>query len=329
LPTQQTTTIGVPKSATEVVVYNLLPQCTYHYRLLADGNIVSEGEIITSGQVRMVYTPHVRNLRDLGGWPCVGNKIIRYGKLFRGAELNGGHTSDSTDLAILTDEIGIAAELDMRADYNEGHNVSAFGFLNANQVGSGNVATYYYTTDSGQLPEHLTSYSFQYRWRREFEFIINNMKQGRPVYIHCVNGANRTGYLALLLEGLLGVEYSDLVKDYELTTFGRRTEVKETIDPVINFINSLEGETLQDKFNGYFVRYLNVSQTNINYFRSQMLEENTATGIFDNNRETITNNRETITNNRYYDLLGRRVNYEKDKHYRSCLQRGAVLRTLP
>jgi len=317
----QPTTIGVPKGATEALIYNLLPNNSYHYRIIADEKTVAEGDIITEGQLRMVYTPHVRNVRDLGGWPCAGNKTIKYGKLFRGAELNGTLTSDSIDLDILTNQIGIASEIDMRASYNESCGISAFGFLNASQVGTGNIPTYYYTSDSGQLPEHLTTYSYQYRWRREFEFIVNNLKQGRPVYLHCVNGANRTGYLALLLEGLLGVEYNDLIKDYELTTFGYKTEKKERIDPVIEFINNLEGLTLKDKFNYYFIKYLSVKQTDINYFRSVMLEDNTTTSISTTEHDNII---------KYaYDLLGRRVNYEENKHYRSCIQRGAVIRSIP
>lgn len=315
------TTIGIPKGTTEALVYNLLPNNTYRYRIIADEKTVAEGEIVTTGQVRMVYTPHGRNIRDLGGWPCAGNKTIKYGRLFRGAELNGVHTSDSTDLDILTNQIGIASELDMRAWYNEDNGVTVFGFLNASQAGAWQAATYYYTSNSGQLPEDLTTYSFQYRWRREFEFIVNNLKQQRPVYMHCANGANRTGYLACLLEGLLGVGYSDLIKDYELTTFSKRTETKEKIEPVIEFINNLEGETLQDKFNSYFINYLSVKQTDIDYFRSVMLEENTTTGI------SVTEHDNTI---KYaYDLLGRRVNYEKNKHYRSCLQRGTVVRSIP
>jgi hypothetical protein len=297
----QPTTIGVPKGATEALVYNLLPKQTYHYQVIADGKTVAEGNIITEGQLRMVYTPHVRNIRDLGGWPCAGNKAIKYGKLFRGAELNGSHTSDSTDLDILTNQIGIGSELDMRASYNEGHNISVFGFLNSSQTGSGEVPTYYYTNDSGQLPENLTSYNFQYRWRREFEFIVNNLKQERPVYIHCVSGANRTGYLCVLLEGLLGVGYSDMIKDYELTTFGIKTEKKEKIDPLFEFITDLEGETLQAKFNYYFLKYLNIKQADIDYFLSEMLKDNTATGI-----KTM-NSGDIHVNHAVYDLQGRKA----------------------
>lgn len=47
-----------------------------------------------------------------------------------------------------------------------------------------------------------------------------------PLYVHCNHGADRTGTVFFLLNGLLGVPYEQLVQDFELTTFsasGTRT----------------------------------------------------------------------------------------------------------
>jgi protein-tyrosine phosphatase len=47
-----------------------------------------------------------------------------------------------------------------------------------------------------------------------------------PLYVHCNHGADRTGTIMYLLNGLLGVPYEQLVQDFELTTFsasGTRT----------------------------------------------------------------------------------------------------------
>ena len=62
-------------------------------------------------------------------------------------------------------------------------------------------------------------------------FDLLSEEKNYPVYFHCVWGADRTGTLAFLINGLLGVSYEDLVKDYEMTTFshsGKRTWV---VDP--------------------------------------------------------------------------------------------------
>jgi protein-tyrosine phosphatase len=39
-----------------------------------------------------------------------------------------------------------------------------------------------------------------------------------PVVFHCRAGADRTGFLSYLINGLCGVSYENLTRDYELTT---------------------------------------------------------------------------------------------------------------
>ncbi|MBO7515848.1 MAG: serine hydroxymethyltransferase, partial [Lachnospiraceae bacterium] len=53
----------------------------------------------------------------------------------------------------------------------------------------------------------------------ELQWIIDELKAGKPVYYHCQNGADRTGTMGFLIVALLGMGESDLAKDYELTTF--------------------------------------------------------------------------------------------------------------
>ena len=54
---------------------------------------------------------------------------------------------------------------------------------------------------------------------RELQWIIDELKAGKPVFYHCQNGADRTGTLGFLIGALLGMSEGDLAKDYELTTF--------------------------------------------------------------------------------------------------------------
>ena len=44
-------------------------------------------------------------------------------------------------------------------------------------------------------------------------------EQNYPVYFHCLIGQDRTGTLAYLILGLLGVDFEDITKDYELSAF--------------------------------------------------------------------------------------------------------------
>ena len=44
------------------------------------------------------------------------------------------------------------------------------------------------------------------------------------IYFHCTHGADRTGTIAYLIEALLGVDESDRITDYELTTLAGQSD---------------------------------------------------------------------------------------------------------
>ena len=97
-----------------------------------------------------------------------------------------------------------------------------------------------------------------------------------------------------------------MIKDYELTFFYNAYNVKEMIDPVVDYIMTLEGTTMQEKFNSFFVDTLKVSQANVNYFRQEMLEKvneepNPVTTI---NSPGLTDAKRSAT---VYDLWGRKA----------------------
>ena len=290
-------TMEIPVSEGQVSIYNLIPNREYFYKMEADGDVLMQGEIKTDGRVRMIYVPTAFNIRDMGGWETADGRIIKYGKIYRGSELNGDNVASEADIETLR-QLGIAAEIDMRENSeSDGAGISAFGFTS-----EGNSPTYLYTNNSGCCDRiHLTGYTWTQRYRKEFEFIISNLRQGRPVYHHCIRGADRTGMLAFLLEGLLGVSYDQMMKDYELTSFYLLRDKKQ-MDFAYEYILSLNGETLQDKFKYYFTNRLYVSQANINYFLEEMLEPRVLVGI-NELPSTIQHPQSTIT----YDLQGRPI----------------------
>lgn len=283
-----------PVSEGVVRIYNLIPDRVYFYKMEADDKVLMQGEIKTTGRVRMIYVPTAFNIRDMGGWETEDGNVIKYGKIYRGAELNGSIQTSEEDLATLR-QLGIEAEIDLReASENDGVGISAFGF-------TADDNTYLFTNNSGCCDRsHLTGYSWTQRYRKEFEFIVRCLQEGRPVYQHCISGADRTGLLAFLLEGLLGVSYENMMKDYELTSF-YKLRTKNNVDFAYEYINSLNGETLQDKFKYYFTNRLYVSQANINFFINEMLEPKVLVGITELNNPTP-------TSKPIYDLQGRRIN---------------------
>ena len=64
-----------------------------------------------------------------------------------------------------------------------------------------------------------------------------------------------------------------MVKDYELTFFCNRAKsTKDSIDKVFDYIEIMDGVTLRDKFNAFFVNKIKAKQEDIDLFRSEMLE---------------------------------------------------------
>lgn len=91
-------------------------------------------------------------------------------------------------------------------------------------------------------------------------------------------GADRTGTLACVLEGLLGMSQSDIDKDYELTTFysgsgtdalARRRNESEW-KRLISAINAVSGDTFRDKCMHFAVGTCGMSMADINAYRAAM-----------------------------------------------------------
>ena len=252
-------------------IFNLLPQQTYSYTVTADGSVVSQGQFTTTGHLRMVYAPTAYNIRDLGGWTAQDGKRTTYGHLFRGSTLNGYAQTTAEDLQRLRD-LGVGGEIDLRyrEDYDKdmGCGTSAFGF------GSDD---YYFAAANDWTAANISETGTQQRLKQEFDFIISHFRDGKAVYYHCAWGADRTGLLTLMLEGILGVDIDQIYKDYELTSFsaapGATNRLKTSFQDRIDVILGYEGETLRDKFENYFINKLGVSADDIAYFREVMLED--------------------------------------------------------
>ena len=64
----------------------------------------------------------------------------------------------------------------------------------------------------------IGAYDADARTREAVEFVMNQVIAGKNVIFHCHAGRDRTGTVAYLLEGILGVSESDRLDEYELTS---------------------------------------------------------------------------------------------------------------
>ena len=253
-------------------MYNLLPQATYSYSVVNDDNtVITKGEFNTTGRLRMVYAPSAYNIRDLGGWLTTEGQRTAYGHLFRGSTLNGYANCTDEDLQTLR-HLGVGGEIDLRwkDDYDKdlGCGTSAFGFTLGED--------YLFAAANDYTAANLSEAETQQRLKQEFDFILDHFRKGKAVYFHCAWGADRTGMLAFLLEGVMGLSLDQLYKDYELTSFsaapGATNRLKTSFQDRIDVIWALPGMTPREKFDYYFINKLGVTTEDLDYFRSVMID---------------------------------------------------------
>lgn len=204
------------------------------------------------------------NVRDLGGWACDGG-TVKYGLLIRGGKLS------AADRAVLVGEMGIQHDLDLRG--REGGGSGDEPEMTESPLGN----DVWYTRTQQYAWYALTPVA---TWQAYFRCVIDAVTHREPVYFHCTAGADRTGTLACVLEGLLGLSQSDIDKDYELTTFysgsgsdaiARRRNESDW-KGLINAIKAVSGDTFRDKCVHFAVGTCGMTMADINAFRAAMID---------------------------------------------------------
>lgn len=260
-------TQNVPIESASFEIYNLIPSRRYYCKVTAEQGqettTLANFSFTTAGQMRHLKAEGTANVRDIGGWHVANGKQILYGKIYRGAEWNGGHNLEPQAIEALR-RAGIKAELDLRSD-SEAKNITKSVL--------GNDITYK-RTPLGQTQSHMEGLTnSKSTYITALKFILTCVKNDKPVYFHCAIGRDRTGTLAFLLEGVLGMSKSDIYKDYELTNFSYFNTPcsKGQLDAMFEMIEALEGETLEEKFRTYLHTEFGISYTAIDEFREKML----------------------------------------------------------
>lgn len=204
------------------------------------------------------------NVRDLGGWACDGG-MVKYGLLIRGGKLA------AADRTVLVEELGVQHDLDLRG--REGGGAGDEPEMAESPLGR----DVWYTRTQQYAWYALTPVS---SWQIYLRCVIDAVTHREPVYFHCTAGADRTGTLACVLEGMLGMSQSDIDKDYELTCFysgtssdsaaRRRNETDWT--GLINAINAVPGDSFRDKCVHFAVGTCGMSMADINAYRAAMID---------------------------------------------------------
>ena len=200
----------------ELYVYNLVPSSAYYWKVCGtfDGDESATSHFTTESiSLRCVFVDGAVNTRDIGGY-AAANGSVNYGKIYRGGNLD---SITNAGAETLKNDLKIKTEIDLRKDgarKNERLGLSYYKFDAGSYTDILDLAAWN-ALPAAARREFNVKYSAGIK--NIFEILAN--EENYPVYIHCDNGADETGTVAFLINALLGVSESDLIRDFELSSF--------------------------------------------------------------------------------------------------------------
>ena len=216
----------------------------------------------TPGKVRWIDVEGACNVRDIGGWTG-----LKEGLVFRGSELDTSKVRDLSnpdkakkvrrnDLTekgrlVMRDEMRIRCDLDLRRFKGMETAPSEIG------------------ADVKHCVIPISAYTNMLRGVAGVAACLRVFAdpENYPVYVHCAGGADRTGSILFLVEGLCGVSEPDLNVEYELTSFGlaerARTDRPYYFASLVKRMKACPGANLNEQIEWYALNELGLTQSEL------------------------------------------------------------------
>ncbi|MGH8794206.1 MAG: tyrosine-protein phosphatase [Stackebrandtia sp.] len=174
---------------------------------------------------RFVPLERVFNLRDLGGLTGHGDREVRSGLVFRSDQF--GNATDS-DITHIREELGVRTVVDLRRpeEIAQTGSFPAENGLSVRHLELKHIMWERFADrDVAAEPSSVRFLTERYTAMLEtgheaIRDTLGLMCDATPMVFHCMAGKDRTGIIAAVALGLLGVEQDDIVSDYALTTQG-------------------------------------------------------------------------------------------------------------
>ncbi len=248
-----------------VMLDNLMTGKTYEYSVeltREDGQISTyRGSFTTAPGNRFITLPGVLNTRDIGGYVTQEGKRVKQGMIIRGTELDGLVESE----LFLTDReaaepFGFQTDLDLRAD-------DIFAGSYQSRLGEGVSHAFY----NSPAYSGIFTADGQAKLRTIFQTLAD--PESYPIYLHCTYGADRTGTVVYLLQGILGISDRDKELEYRLTGFYMEDFGSNTfLNGIFGGLDSLPGKDINEKIRGFMTREVGLSQEELDSIRGLLLE---------------------------------------------------------
>jgi protein-tyrosine phosphatase len=238
----------------------------------------------------------ISGFRDLGGYQAVGGHRVAWSRLFRSGELRrmtGG------DLIRLKKEIGLKSVIDLRHARKGLEQQQEISLLN--EVG----AKYFYVplnTNSDRMQEselygHFSTMGEVYLYRiddkeygrRLIEALEIMAEPGNyPLVFHCLAGKDRSGVLAAMVLGGLGVGDEDIIHDYTLSArYMNEMLDRLNSDPATpEYMKTLPGYTWEAAPESMAL-FLSALQQEYGSIRGYLKERGAETSLFDRLEQSL------------------------------------------
>ena len=264
---------------TSLEIDNLEIACDYKWRvkgMVGGTPLRAEGTFRTEDLApRLIHLSRIHNMRDLGGRVGLGGRRVRQGRVYRSAGLNdnarkskskGGMVPGKERLtdasrAYAKGTLGIRTDLDLRSDRE------CFGM-----TGSPLGPEVKWIKISSSAYSGMAKDPGKSAFAQVFRVFLD--EKNYPIDFHCIAGADRTGSLAFILNGLLGVDEEELWRDWEVTAFqkekldfGHRTRFSK----LVKVFDAFPGASINEKIAAY-VKSAGFTDADIEKFRAIMLE---------------------------------------------------------
>lgn len=214
---------------------------------------------------RNLKVDKVDNVRDLGGWKTASGGSVKQGLVYRGGRLNQNDPKSDGTVSVkisqkgidyMTNTLGIKTEIDLR-DTDEtgfGPNVEPYSVL-------GEQVKYVACPMKNEQPDYDPSVSANYASLKKCLEVFAD-PEAYPIYFHCSVGTDRTGYVAYLINGLLGVPKEDLLRDYLFSDFGAvggSRHLEDIAEKYVAQIDAIPADTLSEQIRAYLTGPVGVS----------------------------------------------------------------------